>query len=184
MSGTAVYRARLTTATAAAPRHRVAMRAIVLVATVGGIASVGLAGGHANGLIALVVVVLAVFAGARPDSDVGALVIAIVIPHWYVAVGANALAWAVVPALCVLVAHSALAALAVTPSPCFLPRASGIRWAAHAGLVMVATGAVWAVTWYLSSLNGNGQQPVTVLGFLVLAATALVLGQRALVRDP
>lgn len=184
MRAAEAYRARLATMLALAPRARVAPRAVVLVAAILGVVSVRVADGHPNALVAFAVAVFAVFAGARPDSSLGALVVVIVVVHWYVAVGRGALAWAVIPALCLLVVHAGLAALAVTPAPCFLPRRSLTRWAAHVGVVAAATVAVWLVSRNLGTVGGSAAEIARVAGFALLIAIALVLGQRALVRDP
>lgn len=184
MKGTASYQARLTAAVAAIPWQRLATRATVLVAALAGIESVRLTGGQPNGLVALLVAGLAILAGARPDSYGGGLVVGVVVVHWYFAAGPTALTWAVIPALCLLVGHAGLAALAVTPPACFLPRRSVRRGALHVGAVAVTTVVVAAVSRYLGGVAATGPEVVTVLGFGALAATAFVVGQRALVRDP
>lgn len=183
MNGPTSYRAQTTELLAQTPWTRVLLRSLVVGAALVAMLSVSWTGAEQGVLPGFAVVVLAAFATSRPDSYLGALVVAAIMLHWFLAVEEAELAWSVVPALCLLGVHTGLAALSVTSPQLSLPVLSMLRWGGHAGTVAVATVVVWALSRGLDSLSRNGEVALTALGFILLVATAVTLGQRALVKD-
>lgn len=182
MNGLTSYRVRLTGKLSRTPWTGVLLRVIVVGAALVAMLSVSWTGAELGGP-EVVVVVLAAVATSRPDSYLGALLVGAITLHWWLAVDAAELAWSVVPALCLLAVHAGLAALSVTSPQSSLPVRSLLRWGAHTTAVAVATVVVWAASRGLDSLNGHGEVALTAVGFAMLVATAVTLGQRALVRE-
>lgn len=183
MKGPAAYRAELTELLSRTPLTAVLLRLVVVGSALVAMLSVSWSGAEQGVLPGFLVVALAAFATTRPDSYFGALVVAAVMLHWLLTVDEAALVWSLVPALCLLGVHTGLAALCVTSPQSSLPIRSLLRWGGHAGTVAVATVVVWAMSRALESLSRNGAVVLTALGFVLVVATAVTLGQRALVKE-
>lgn len=183
MNALASYRGRLPELLSRTPWSRLLLRFVVVGAASVAMLSVSWAGAEQGVLPGFVVVALAAFATSRPDSYLGALVVAAIILHWFLAVDDSALAWPLVPALCLLGVHTGLAALSVTSPHSSLPVRSLLRWCGHAGAVAAGTVVVWALSRGLDGLDRDGEVALTALGFLLVVATTATFGQPALVEE-
>ncbi len=183
MTGPTTYRMPLGESLTSGPWSRLMLRALVIGAALVGMLGVRWTGAEPDAVLSLVVAALAVYASTRPDSPIGVIVVGIIVLNWFFVTDASALGWSVVPALCVLLVHAGLAALSVSPPQSALPGPFLVRWAMHAGVVGVATVVVWALALSLGGLDQPGHVLLTALGFVALVAVAVVLGQRAAVKD-
>lgn len=179
MSAAVDYQGRVDSFLSVTPWQRLAAGLRVIVAGVVAVASVGLTGQTPNWLAAAVVTILLIAAVRSPDSLLGAVAIAIVIMHWWSATNGSAFGWALVPAVGVLVVHSGLANLAVTPPACALPKPAALRWSLRVLVVAGMTVAVWGMALWLDSADSSSPLVLTAAGFVALLVTAVAIGQRA-----
>lgn len=183
MRGRTSYRAQLRESLSSGLWSRFGLRAVVVGAALVGMLGVRWTGAEPNVFLSLVVAALAAYTSTRPDSAFGALVVGVMVLHWFFATDAAALAWSVIPALCLLVVHAGLAALSVSSPWSSLPGPFLLRWATHASAVGFATVIVWGSALSLGGIGGPGHVLLTALGFVALVGAAVALGQRALVKD-
>ncbi len=183
MRGLTSYRTPLREAPSSGPWSRVVLRVLVVGAALVGMLGVRWTGAEPHVFLSLVVAALAAYTSTRPDSAFGALVVGAIVLHWFFATDEAALAWSVIPALCLLGVHAGLAALSVSSPWSSLPGPFLLRWATHASAVGFATAGVWTSALSLGGLDWPGHVLLTALGFVALVAVAVVFGQRAVPGD-
>jgi hypothetical protein len=86
--------------------------------------------------------------------------------------------WAIPFAVALLLFHSIIALMAVTPINARVPASLLIRWGQRGCYVVAAIIAVWAVVVLMDQRRAPGNVALTALGFVTLAA--LILATRAL----
>jgi hypothetical protein len=141
-----------------------------------------LAAGTQTGVVVALMVALAIVAVARPDSHAALGVEVAMVWQWLATTGDATTPWVIPFAVALLLFHSVIALMAVTPINACVPVSLLIRWAWRGGCVIAATIGVWAIVVVMEQRRAPGNVALTALGFVTLAA--LILVTRALSSAP
>lgn len=151
------------------------------VATATGALLVALIGiGDRFGWFAVLTVVLAAIAAVQAGSHTAAVVIVLVVLHWMSAVDDPTTPRSLVVAVCLLVFHSLLALMAVTPHSTTVPADVLRRWVQRVGAVTVATAAVWVLVRLLQQRDAPADARLTTMALVVAAVGVVLLLRRSL----
>lgn len=150
------------------------MLATVIAAAIGA-AAAEVAGTSPRAWVVVVVAAVAVGAATVPDSHIGLAVIAVVGVRWLVVVDDVTTPWSVVVAVSLLVFHTLLALLAVTPPSATIERRLLLRWMRRTAWVTVATVAVWAAAAGVHRQQLAGSVALTVVAFVAVTAAAAAI---------
>jgi hypothetical protein len=131
------------------------------------------AGSQPSVAIALMVG-LAVVAVIMPDSHAALTVEVAVVWQWLAATDDATTPWAIPFAVLLLVFHSVIALMAVTPIAAHVHGALLLRWLRRIGYVVAATIGVWAIVFVMDQRRAPGSVVLTVAGFVTLTALILV----------
>jgi hypothetical protein len=159
--------------------HRM-LRVVMALSSLGLVALVYAAGGGIH-LLALALVLVTVYAVARPESVVVILLLAVHAVHWVgsapVPRGWGSWLWLLLGAWLALLLHVGAAAAVTWPSVAPVPRAALRRWARRTAVVALATVPVWAVCAATrdQSLRGEASMTYVALAGLTLLGGALYL---------
>lgn len=133
-------------------------------------------GGHQRVDVTLVIAAVALAATLRADGHTALVAVALVVWQWAVSADDVATPWSIAVAVCLLVFHSTIALMAVTPITATVDRGVCRAWITRGAWVMAATIAVWAVVVVFDQSSGANGVVLTVAAFAVL--TGLVLAAR------
>lgn len=151
----------------------------IVAATLAAAAGEFTADGHSARMVVVVIVGAAV-AAAIPDSHAGFVVIAIVTLRWALAVDDVTTPWALAVAIGLLMFHTVIALMAVTPPTANIDRRLLQRWLRRTGWIALATTVVWTLATTLQRQQLAGTAPLTfaALAALTIAIVAALLGTR------
>jgi hypothetical protein len=158
-------------------RQRWVLIAVSVVAATAATTFTGLAAGNQTGAIVVLVIGLAIGAAAIPDSHTALAVEGLVVWHWLASTEDPTTAWVIPMTWCLLVFHTAVALMAVTPVTADVDRAILVRWARRTAIVALGVGAMWALVVAMDERDAAGNTALTVLGLVTL--TALVVAARS-----
>jgi hypothetical protein len=141
-----------------------------------------LAAGTQTGVVVALMVAFAVVAVVRPDSHAALGVEVAMVWQWLATTDSSTTPWVIPFAMLLLVFHTLIALMAVTPINAHVPASLVGRWAWRGCFVAAATVGVWVVVVVLDQRRAPGSVALTALGFVTLAA--LILVTRALSVPP
>ncbi len=127
------------------------------------------------GVLALALVV----ATSQPDSHAGLVVVVVVVWQWLVTVDDPTTPGAVAVALALLLFHSLLALMAVTPETAVVDRDILRRWLGRGAVVAGGTAGVWVLVAVLDRRNAPGSALLTLAAFVVVTVVVVVLRRRS-----
>jgi hypothetical protein len=133
--------------------------------------------GQVTGVLLALVLGLSALASARADTHTGFVAGAVVVWQWLATVDDVSSPWAVAIAVCLLVFHTLLALMAVTPITAVVAPPVAQRWVRRTLVVAAATLAVWTCVLVFDQRQTPGSVLLTVSGFVTL--TVLVFLARA-----
>jgi hypothetical protein len=133
-----------------------------------------LASGTQTGVAVALMLALAVVAVVRPDSHVALGVEVAMVWQWLATNDDATSPWTVPFAVLLVVFHTLIALMAVTPINARVPVSLLGRWAWRGCFVVAATVGVWAIVVVLDQRRAPGSVALTALGFVTLAALILV----------
>jgi hypothetical protein len=136
-----------------------------------------LAAGNQTGAIVVLVVGLAIGAAASPDSHTALVVEVLVVWHWLASIDDPMTAWVIPMTWCLLVFHTVIALMAVTPITADVDRTTLVRWAGRTACVALGVSAMWALAVAMDERDAAGSTALTVLGLVAL--TVLVVATRS-----
>lgn len=168
-------------ATTASPQ-RWAFGISAVVAAVGALLVTLIGSDDGFGWFAGLTVALAATAAIQAGSHTAVVVVALVVVQWMSATDDVTTPRSLVAAVCLLVFHSLLALMAVTPHSATVDAAVVRRWAQRAGAVALATAAVWALALVLERRDAPANPHLTLLA-LVAAGVGVVALLRGSVDD-
>ena len=151
--------------------------ALALSGVAGASTITALAAGSQTGVVVALMVALAIVAVVRPDSHVALGVMVAMVWQWLATTDDATTPWAIPFAVALLLFHSVIALMAVTPINARVPASLVLRWLRRSCYVVAATVGVWAVVVVMDQRGAPGSAALTALGFVTL--TALVLVTRA-----
>lgn len=154
--------------------QRWAIILVALGAAAGSSTITAIAAGTQTAIVFVVIVALAVAAVIRPDSHAAAAVMAVVVWQWLAAVDDSMTPWAPALALTLLLFHTAVALMAVTPSSANVDRTVLWRWFRRCCWVILATCAIAALVALMNQRNAAGSVSLTVVGLVTLTVLLLV----------
>ena len=150
--------------------QRWALVVVAVLAAAAASTTSSLEAGHQSGVVVVIVVALAIGASISPDSHTALAAEAIIVWQWLASTD-DAMNAAVIPlALFVLVFHTVIALMAVTPISAVIHRSILQRWAARSGVVAIATIGVWMLTFLMHERRAAGSAALTFAAFVTLAA--------------
>jgi hypothetical protein len=158
-------------------RQRWILVAASVVAATAATTFTGLAAGSQTGAIVVFVIGLAVGAAANPDSHTALAVEILVVWHWLASTDDVTTAWVIPMTWCLLVFHTTIALMAVTPITAEVDRAILVRWARRTAFVALGVGVMWSLVVAMDERDAAGNMALTVLGLVTL--TALVVATRS-----
>jgi hypothetical protein len=158
-------------------RQRWILIALSVVAAALATTFTGLAAGNQTGVIVVIVIGLAIGTAANPDSHTALAVEILVVWHWLASTDDPTTAWVIPMTWCLLVFHTAIALMAVTPFTADVDRAILVRWARRTAIVALGVGVMWALVVAMDERDAAGSTALTMLGFVTL--TALVVATRS-----
>jgi hypothetical protein len=156
--------------------------AVSLCCVAGASTITALASGTQTGVVVAVMVALAIVAVVRPDSHAALGVEAAMVWQWLATTDDPTTPWAIPFAVLLLLFHTLIALMAVTPINVRVPASLLVRWAWRGCFVAVATVGVWAIVVVMDQRRAPGSVALTALGFVTLAA--LIVVTRALSVTP
>lgn len=148
--------------------------AVSLCCVAGASTITALAAGSQTGAVVALMVALAVVAVVRPDSHVAFGVVVTMVWQWLATTDDATTPWAIPFAVALLLFHSVIALMAVTPINARVPASLLIRWLRRGCYVAAAIVGVWAIVVVLDQRRAPGNVALTALGFVTLAALILV----------
>jgi hypothetical protein len=157
--------------------QRCVLIAIAVLAATAASASTVLAAAQPNGIVMVIVVVLAIPGAMFPDTFTATAVEIVVVLQWWASTGGGTTAWSIVTALCLFVFHAVIALMALTSFTASVARSILVRWARRSAWVVLATVAMWLLVRGMAERRAGGNPSLTVVGFLTLAA--LVMSSRS-----
>jgi hypothetical protein len=133
--------------------------------------------GRASVVLLVFVSMLALVAVVDPDSHIGSWVVAFVVVQWLLVVDDVTTPAAIAAATCLLLFHTLVALMAVTPASSTVPSRVLGRWGARAVVVGGATFAVWALVSTFDRWQLPDATALLVTGFVlvVVGAAALIV---------
>jgi hypothetical protein len=146
-----------------------------LVAVVGASTCTASASGQQSGVVLALIVGFGVLAVIRPDSHTALAVETIVVWQWLATVDDLTTPWAIPMALSLLVFHTLIALMAVTPISAVVDRVVVARWLWRCGAVATATVAMWLVVVLVDGRNADGNAALTAAAFATAAALVVAL---------
>ncbi len=141
-----------------------------------------LASGTQTGVVVALMVALAIVAVVRPDSHAALGVEVAMVWQWLATTDDATSPWTIPFAVLLLVFHTLIALMAVTPINVRVPVSLLGRWARRCCFVASATVGVWAIVVVMDQRRAPGSVALTALAFVTLAA--LILVARALSLTP
>ncbi len=156
--------------------------ALALACVAGASTVTALASGTQTGVVVALMLALAVVAVARPDSHAALGVEVAMVWQWLATTDSATTPWVIPFAVLLLVFHTVIALMAVTPINARVPASLVGRWAWRGCFVVAATVGVWAIVVVIDQRRAPGSVALTALGFVTLAA--LILVARALSVTP
>lgn len=136
--------------------------------------------GDRFGWFAVLTVVLAAIAAVQAGSHTAAVVIVLAVLQWMSAVDDPTTPRSLVVAVCLLVFHSLLALMAVTPHSTTVPPDVLRRWAQRVGAVTITTAAVWALVRVLQQRDAPADPRLTLLALLAAGLGVVLLLRRSI----
>jgi hypothetical protein len=131
----------------------------------------------------LLVAVLTLLCVARPDSNIGLLLVVVIGVYWAITVDHRLNFWTLPAALSLLLVHTSLAAS--TTSPVDRPsNATRDRWTRRTAIVGIVTAGVWVVAYAFSQVTSPRSVLLSALSFVVLCAIALLVRAGTRTGDP
>jgi hypothetical protein len=141
-----------------------------------------LASGRQTGVVVALMVAFAIVAVVRPDSHAALGVVVAMVWQWLATTDDATSPWTIPFAVLLLVFHTLIALMAVTPVNVRVPVSLLGRWARRVCLVAVATVGVWVIVVIVDQRRAPGSVALTALGFVTLAA--LIVAARAVSVTP
>lgn len=132
------------------------------------------AAGHSPGVVLALVFGLAAVACARADTHVGLVGGGIVVWQWLATVDDTATPWAVAVAACLLMFHTLLALMAVTPITAVVSPSIARSWGRRVLVALLAPLAVWVCVLLLDERQIPGNVLLTFAGFVTLTVLVFV----------
>lgn len=151
--------------------------ALAIASAVGASTMTAHVAGQVTGVLLALVFALAAVACARADTHTGLVTGAIVVWQWLATVDDVSSPWAVGVAVCLLVFHTLLALMAVTPITAVVAPPVVRCWVRRLLVVAGAALAVWVCVLVLDGRQTPGNVLLTLSGFITL--TVLVFLARA-----
>jgi hypothetical protein len=156
-----------------------ALRSIMVVGPLISVFAAFAAAHDATWWILVPVLALVLLCVVQPDSDLGLMVIIIVVLHWVAVVEDRRTAWTFVAAAGLCLFHAAGAAATVTASAAPWSASMRRRWLQRCAAVLGLTLVASAAQLLLADRHFGANAALWALGLLLLAVTALVLRARA-----
>jgi hypothetical protein len=151
--------------------------AVSLGCVAGASAITTLAAGSQPSVAIALMVVLTIVAVIMPDSHAALAVEVAVVWQWLAATDDATTPWVIPFAVLLLVFHSVIALMAVTPINAHVRGLILLRWLRRSGYVVAATVGVWAIVLVMDQRRARGSVALTLVGFVTL--TVLILTMRA-----
>ncbi len=152
------------------------LRLGVVAASVGAVGAVGIASDHAWPLGLFAVGFLSMAAAMRPDTQLPAAIIAVVVWRWLATVGDVDTPWLPAVGCCLLALHALTALMASVPTGGVFTNATLGVWARRTMLGAATTVGVWFAVVLFDRREAAGN------GFLTGTAVAVVAGAAAFIR--
>lgn len=181
MSSTRVQDAVDQLAAASLQRWLFATGAIIAAGAASILAS--LDGGRVSPVATGIVVVLAAITTVQPSSQTGLLVIAAVFWQWVVMVDDETTAWTIGVAISLLVFHTTIALMAVTPHTATVARSVVLLWLRRIMIVAVGTIGVWLLAAAFEGWRSTGSTALTVTALVALTGCTIAVRILTLDRD-
>lgn len=134
----------------------------------------------ADGWLVVLVTLFAIGAVLQPDDHLGLVTIVLLGAHWIAADHSTTSPWSLAIAGSILLFHSLLAVMAVTPHTADVPPALLVRWSRRGLVVGVVAVGVWGLAVVLDRREAPGNLGLSVAAYfaVVLAMIALHTAQR------
>ena len=158
--------------------------AVAVVSVVGASTLTAAVAGHLTGIVLALVVGLAAVACARADTHTGLVAGAIVVWQWLATVDDVSSPWTVAVAACLLVFHTLLALMAVTPITAVVSPPILRTWGRRLLIVLTATLAVWMCVLVLDQRQSPGNVLLTFAGFVTLTVLVFLARTASEPSDP
>lgn len=143
--------------------------------------ALGLSSDAADGWLVVLVSLFALGSVLQPDDHLGLVTIMLVVVHWLVAGLPVVSAWSLGVAASIVIFHSLLAIMAVTPHTADLPMALLVVWLRRLVVVGASTLGVWLLVVGFERRNIDGDLGLSVAAYaaLIVAIVALRLAYRS-----
>ena len=133
-----------------------------------------LASGTQTGVVVALMVALAIVAVVKPDSHAALAVAVAMVWQWLATTDDATSPWTIPFAVLLLLFHTLIALMAVTPTNVHVPVSVLGRWVWRCCFVAAATVGVWVIVVVMDQRRAPGSVALTALGFVTLAALILV----------
>ena len=153
--------------------------AVSVVAATAATTFTALAAGNQTGVIIVIVVGLALGAAAFPDSHAALAVELIVVWHWVASADDPTTAWVVPMSWSLLVFHTVIALMALTPITATVDRTVLVRWAGRTAAVAVAVAVMWILVVVMDERRAAGSTALTAVGLVTFIVLVLITRSRA-----
>jgi hypothetical protein len=136
-----------------------------------------LASGTQTGVVVALMVALAIVAVVKPASHAALAVAVAMVWQWLATTDDATSPWTIPFAVLLLLFHTLIALMAVTPINVHVPVSVVGRWAWRCCFVATAAVGVWVIVVVMDQRRAPGSVALTALGFVTLAV--LVVAARA-----
>ncbi len=157
------------------------LRALILVSPLTALGCTQLAADHAQPVIYVPVIALALLCVVFPDSHIGLLVVILVGIGWLVTVHEPATPWSIGVAISLTVFHASIAAATVAPPAARWTRAMCRRWSRRTLTLMVASAGTWVVVAAIGRYEIAGSAVLITAALVAIAIAALWAGDGTVV---
>lgn len=161
---------------------QIVLRSIVMVTPLLTMCAAFASSSHWSVWLLLLAAVAALDCATHPETNLGLLVILLLVWHWGATVDDLRTPWTLVAALSIALFHTAMAAAASVPPAGQWSAAMRIVWQRRFGVVAAVTLAVWCLQLALAGSRPAGNAVLLFAALTALAATALLLRAGAVSR--
>lgn len=153
--------------------QRWALMAVAVLSMLSASAAAMVVGGQMQLAVAAPIAMFSISAALRTDSHTALAAELLLLWQWFISVEDATTPWAIAVAACVLVFHTTIALMSVTPISAKVDGDVWRAWVARGLLLMVATIGVWVLVVLFDESDTGNDVPLTMAALAVLSALAL-----------